>query len=214
MMGSNCRIAVLMAGLSLLLGSSGCASPRSLSNLALLIAADPMEAEQLSDTPEQPMTVTVIDPETSEDISLDWSEFKPGQQVCLLMQPPAQTRSESHDVPQTVSFFEFLGAHKKTYGTVVSVDSSQIVLRDIIITSDRDTNPRRSRPRVISKILPRSEHREIDRRYLDVPGQLIIPRHEIRLAQAVTKRELSALQRGVEDQERMEYTLFDMNISD
>jgi hypothetical protein len=130
------------------------------------------------------------------------------------MQPPAQTRSESHDVPQTVSFFEFLVAHKKTYGTVSSVDSSQIVLCDIIITSDRITNPRHSRPSVISKILPGSDGINIDRRYLKVPGQLIIPRHEIRLAQAVTRRELSALQRGVEDQERVEYTLFDMNISD
>ena len=214
MMGFNRRITVLIAGISLVLGSIGCAAPGSLSDLALLIAAEPMEAEQLSDIPEPPLAGSVTAPETSEDISLDWSEFKPGQQVCLLMQSPAQTRSEGDDVPQTLSFLDFLVAHKKTYGTVVSVDSSQIVLCDIVITSDRVTNPRHGKPSLISKILPSSDSMKIDRRYLDVPGQLMIPRHEIRLAQVATKAEISSLQKDAENQERVEYTEFDWNVKD
>ena len=185
------RITLLIAWFILLSGSIGCALG---SNVA---QSDSLPAGQRQTDNEMP--------KDSRLMSLD--ELKPGQNVRLVARitPPEQS-VEGTNIEQNV--LEMVFALDKMTGTVVSTDSDNIVLRDVVITTDRVVKPGWlgfiTAPLVFSLSGGVIQKRD----YVEVPGDVSVSRKVIRCVEEMSEADVARLQTEVSDV-RPKYVVFD-----
>ncbi len=138
------------------------------------------------------------------------NDLKPEQHVRLVTRSSDEMKDQetrSDEMPNSLAMYFAL---EHVNGTIVSVDSSRIVLRDVVITSNRDVDPPRKSFNLIPHILPKSARVALKRRYIEVPGELVLPRNLIRGAEKMTPEQMKSLMEEVEEA-RPEFVKFNFN---
>jgi hypothetical protein len=146
----------------------------------------------------------------SDNGILALNDLKPEQHVRLVTRSSDEMTDQetrSDEMPNSLAMYFAL---EHVNGTIVAVDSSRIVLRDVVITSNRDVDPPRKSLNLIPHILPKSVRVALKRRYIEVPGELVLPRNLIRGAEKMTPEQMKSLMEEVEEA-RPEFVKFNFN---
>ena len=198
---------IVSVSLSLLSGNAGCVMSSMMFG-AHIPASDQLQTE---DSLEFDTTaVSNSDGVRSNNGILDLNDLKPEQHVRLVTRSSDEMTDQetgSDEIPNSLVMFFAL---EHVNGTIVSVDASRIVLRDVVITSNRDVDPPRKSFNFIPHILPMSARAALKRRYIEVPGELVLPGNLIRGAEKMTPEQMKSLMEEVE-QARPEFVKFNFN---
>ncbi|MBL8812236.1 MAG: hypothetical protein JNM43_18875 [Planctomycetaceae bacterium] len=147
--------------------------------------------------------------DVSGQLSLD--ELKPGQKVRVFasMSAPKQD-AENVNSEQTASVEMFFALDKVT-GRVVSADSDQIVLRDVVIMSERPVDSGFLKYVAAPLLFGPSGGVLMKSHYTEVPGDLSLSRPMIRSIQEMSETEAAQLEADVSDV-RPKYVAVDFSV--
>ena len=198
---------IVSVSLSMLSGNAGCVMS------SMMFGAHIPASDQLQTEDSQEFDTTAVsnsDGVRSNNGILDLNDLKPEQHVRLVTRSSDEMTDQetgSDEIPNSLVMFFAL---EHVNGTIVSVDASRIVLRDVVITSNRDVDPPRKSFNFIPHILPMSARAALKRRYIEVPGELVLPGNLIRGAEKMTPEQMKSLMEEVE-QARPEFVKFNLN---
>jgi hypothetical protein len=199
--------AIVGVSLSLLCGNAGCV----ISSMMLGNQIPASDQIQTQDSPKFETTaVSTSDGVQSNNGVLALNDLQPEQQVCLVTRCSDEMTGQGTTSDATPGSFAMIFSLDHVNGTIVSVDSSRIVLRDVVITSDRSDDSPGKKFNLIPRIFPTSAGVAPERRYTEVPGELVLHRNLIRGAQKMTPEQMKSLMEEVE-KARPEYVKFNFN---
>ena len=198
---------IFFVSLSLLSGNVGCVMS------SMMFGAHIPASDQLQTQDSLECETTAVSDSNgvrSDNGILALNDLKPEQHVRLVTRSSDEMTDQetrSDEMPNSLAMYFAL---EHVNGTIVSVDASRIVLRDVVITSNRDVDPPRKSLNLIPHILPKSARVALKRRYIEVPGELVLPRNLIRGAEKMTPEQMKSLMEEVE-QARPEFVKFNFN---
>lgn len=143
---------------------------------------------------------------------LELSELKPGQMVRLVTTSTTDAGQKDETGGERSASLDFFFSLDKVSGTVVSADSTQVVLRDVVIASERAVDS----PKImdwVPQVLRRSGGVTMECHYTEVPGELVLQRTVIRGAKEVSSDEMKRLMAEVAET-RPRYVSYDFDISE
>lgn len=199
---------ILIVWTSLLPAFVGCSLSGVMSHDATLITHQPAAS-----TPEalRPTTLSARKAESQAPFVLQLSDLKPGQQVRLLTHRTSGAKGEENTIDEQTASLEMFFAADKVTGTIASADSDHIVLRDVVITSERCVDSTWNVMGWIPHLLHPSQGATLECHYTVVPGELLVPRKTIRAAQEMTAEETKHLMNAAA-QNQTKYVQFDFDI--
>lgn len=184
---------VLLCGM--LMGSSGCISPGLLSQRSEL---QPQPLETAATSAITPAGGSITEPHEQYNCMLPLSEVRPGQLVRLVTYEYLPSLEPPGHVCPPATCLEMLMVLDNMMGTVVSEDSSQIVLRDVVISSKRVAEEA-SGGALLTGVGRMFFGQMMEDRLIAVPGQVVIPREEIRGVQQISAQEMERVKADLAD---------------
>lgn len=185
-MGSVSMTTARTAWLGSLLFCVGCVGDLSLTRNSRSMS------DQLATQSTPPETMSDGTTQAQSDGMLELSDLKPGQVIRLVTTSTSDAQQKDASVGKQSASLDFFFSLDKVTGTVVSADDTKVVLRDVIIASERVIDSPKSLGWVPLGFW-QPDGVQMERRYTEVPGELMLLQTAIRGAKEVSPDEMQRL---------------------